>query len=174
MSRICLWGPGEFRTQSGFTAQEQRPLPEAELPFTPVFIPLSPCWVTGLSVTLSGADRTPAAGTEAPPLAPVPGTICVGEGNGLDAARRFIAAGAYVAPPELPPDSPQSRHGWLSEEAWRPSAAWRCWEGPRRRGSQDVPRWREGAGSPSWPEGTTHALMAENSRSPTGGCSQRG
>lgn len=28
-------------------------------PFTPVFIPLSPCWVTGLSVTLMGADRTP-------------------------------------------------------------------------------------------------------------------
>lgn len=50
----------------------------SHVPFIAVFIPLRPCWVTGLSVTLIGADRTPAVGMAAPPLVLVPGTICFG------------------------------------------------------------------------------------------------
>lgn len=61
----------------GHVSEDERNVLKADAPFMPVFIPLSPCWVTGLSVTLIGADRTPAVGMEAPPLTPVPGATCV-------------------------------------------------------------------------------------------------
>lgn len=62
-----------------YIKHNQKNIQEENIPFMPVFIPLSPCWVTGLSVTLICAVRTPGVVTGMPPLKPgwalVPGTI---------------------------------------------------------------------------------------------------
>lgn len=62
-----------------YIKHNQKNIQEENIPFMPVFIPLSPCWVTGLSVTLICAVRTPGVATGMPPLKPgwalVPGTI---------------------------------------------------------------------------------------------------